>query len=292
VAAESGGGLDNFNASDAVLTNCTFTANAADRGGAIANDGSSPVIYNAVLWGDAAAGAGDEIHNGAASVPLVGYSDVAGSGGSDDWDAGLGTDGGGNVDADPRFADAEGPDGVPGTADDDLRLDGGSPAVDAGSSEDVPRDAADLDGDGDVEEPTPFDLDGLPRFIDDPGAEDTGRGPAPVVDMGAYERSAGRSCPADLDGDGHVGGRDLALLVGAWGPCGGCREDLDESGAVDLHDLLDLLHAWGPCGGDARGPARMSRSERRTIRKAIRSSVERKRVRRKVERRLEAARPR
>ena len=49
-------------------------------------------------------------------------------------------------------------------------------------------DAYDLDGDGNTSEPTPIDLDGLPRFVDVPGVPDTGAGTPPIVDMGAYER--------------------------------------------------------------------------------------------------------
>jgi hypothetical protein len=52
----------------------------------------------------------------------------------------------------------------------------------------VPADLADVDGDGDTFEPVPLDLDLNPRFADDPLVPDLGVGPAPVVDMGTYER--------------------------------------------------------------------------------------------------------
>ncbi|MBL9148244.1 MAG: hypothetical protein JNM94_06060 [Phycisphaerae bacterium] len=49
----------------------------------------------------------------------------------------------------------------------------------------------------------------------------------------------------DLDGDGAVGPADLALLLGAWGPCvAGCNADLDGDGAVGAADLGLLLGAW------------------------------------------------
>ena len=57
-------------------------------------------------------------------------------------------------------------------------------------------------------------------------------------------------CPADIDGSGDVGVKDLLFLLGAWGPCppkGDCPADFDNSGAVDVKDLLFLLGAWGPC---------------------------------------------
>jgi hypothetical protein len=51
--------------------------------------------------------------------------------------------------------------------------------------------------------------------------------------------------PADLDGDGAVDAVDLAALLSAWGPCGGCRADLDGDGTVSASDLAALLAAWG-----------------------------------------------
>jgi probable HAF family extracellular repeat protein len=55
------------------------------------------------------------------------------------------------------------------------------------------------------------------------------------------------NCPADLDGDNTVGGDDLGILLGAWGPAPGNAADLDGNGAVDADDLGRLLAAWGPC---------------------------------------------
>lgn len=50
--------------------------------------------------------------------------------------------------------------------------------------------------------------------------------------------------PNDINGDGHVNGADLALLLGSWGPCPGCPEDLNDDGVVDGMDLAILLGAW------------------------------------------------
>lgn len=77
----------------------------------------------------------------------------------------------------------------------DYHLAAGSPAVDSANNAVVPPDSSDLDEDGDTAEPTPFDLDGESRFIDDPNTEDTGE-PDPdypllgIVDMGACELGA------------------------------------------------------------------------------------------------------
>ncbi len=54
-------------------------------------------------------------------------------------------------------------------------------------------------------------------------------------------------CPADLNGDRDVNAADLALLLGAWGPCAGCAADISGDDQVNAADLALLLGAWGPC---------------------------------------------
>ncbi len=51
------------------------------------------------------------------------------------------------------------------------------------------------------------------------------------------------SNPADLDGDGHVGATDLAILLGKWGQSG--QGDINGDGTVNAADLSILLGAWG-----------------------------------------------
>lgn len=81
-----------------------------------------------------------------------------------------------------------------------------------------------------------YDLDAQPRVV---GAS---------VDLGAYEQALkSPACPADLSGDGTVGGIDLAMLLGDWGPCPGCAADFNGDGSVTGLDLAILLGAWGPC---------------------------------------------
>ncbi|MGA1394008.1 MAG: hypothetical protein ACO38W_12715, partial [Phycisphaerales bacterium] len=48
----------------------------------------------------------------------------------------------------------------------------------------------------------------------------------------------------DLDGDGIIGGSDLAILLGAWNSKGG-PADLDGDGIIGGSDLAILLSAWG-----------------------------------------------
>jgi len=141
-----GGGMYN-DSSDPILTNCTFSGNST---GSIAGDGggmynyrySSPTVINCIFWGNTAVGDCNEIYNSNYADPVFGYSDIAGSGGSGDWDANLGIDLGGNIDADPCFVDASDPDGNDGvfcTSDDGLRLkDYNSPCVDAADGDAAP----------------------------------------------------------------------------------------------------------------------------------------------------------
>ncbi len=56
------------------------------------------------------------------------------------------------------------------------------------------------------------------------------------------------ACSGDLDGDGSVGGVDLATLLSGWGGCtASCPADTNGDGVVDGLDLATVLSAWGPC---------------------------------------------
>ena len=57
--------------------------------------------------------------------------------------------------------------------------------------------------------------------------------------------SAVVNCPADMTGNGSVGGDDLAVLLGGWG--GAVTTDLNGDGTTNGADLAILLAAWGPC---------------------------------------------
>ena len=54
--------------------------------------------------------------------------------------------------------------------------------------------------------------------------------------------------PGDLDQDGEVDAFDLAILLGAWGPCppppAECPADLNDDGQVGATDLAILLGNW------------------------------------------------
>ena len=100
----------NDSASSPTLTNVTFSGNSATSyGGGIYNSSGSPSLANSILWGNSAGSDGAQIYRRSAASAT--YSDIQG-----------GWSGTGNLDADPLFVDADGADNVPGTADDNLRL--------------------------------------------------------------------------------------------------------------------------------------------------------------------------
>jgi hypothetical protein len=85
--------------------------------------------------------------------------------------------------------------GIGNTADDPLLVDPangdyhiapGSPCIDAADNTGVPPEIT-------------TDLDGNPRFVDDPNTPDTGNGDPPIVDMGAYEFQPELVITAKLD---------------------------------------------------------------------------------------------
>ncbi len=190
LASVSGGGMVNAGDGYPTVVGCAFSGNAAvSDGGAMVNTGGSySRVTNCILWGDTP----DEISNSGSTTSTIRFSDVQG-----DLPPGA-IDGGGNIDADPFFVDADGLDDVPGTEDDNLRLSPGSPAIDAADNTAVPIGVS-------------TDLDGNPRFIDDPYTPDTGNGTPPIVDMGAYE-SLGLCGNAVVDtGEGCDDGGESAI---------------------------------------------------------------------------------
>ncbi len=231
-----GGAIFNFR--DLTITNSTFAANTAiDIGGGIfaghipgdRDPDSVIAVDNCILWGNTGAGTTEQQQIGVGGPDVfVNYSCVEGLTGD------LG--GTGNIGADPLFVDPDGKDDIPGTEDDDLHLLSGSPCIDAADNTAVPKG---ID----------TDLDGNPRFVDDPATKDTGNGDPPIVDMGAYEFQV-VICPWDLNGNGTVGVGDLLILVGNFGPCDGeCPADFDGDGFVGVLDLLALIANFGECPG-------------------------------------------
>ncbi|UCD29901.1 MAG: right-handed parallel beta-helix repeat-containing protein, partial [Planctomycetota bacterium] len=156
--AGEGGGAGIMNHSHygtMTITNCTIAGNEADSGTAgiwIHNRISPATITNCIVWGNRSNWpSAPQIQVSTSPAPFITYCDV-----QDGWP------GEGNIDADPLFVDADGPDNVFGTDDDNFRLLGGSPCLDIGNNSAVPPSII-------------TDLDGNPRIINS------------TVDMGAYE---------------------------------------------------------------------------------------------------------
>jgi hypothetical protein len=173
-ADDDGGGAYNDFDSITSYSNCTFTQNTAGfSGDGMYNASSDPDILNSILWNNNGLSTSNQLAGGS---PVVDYSCLPGGWGSPN-----------NISADPLFVDPDGPDDIPGTLDDDLRLAAGSPCIDSGSSGLLPADTTDADLDGDVGEPTPIDVAGHARVL------------CGGVDIGAHESGIG-----DVDCDGSV----------------------------------------------------------------------------------------
>ncbi len=253
-----GGGV--YNSGNGLLdfVNCTLNANhAADRGGGLFVMSGQVNTANCIYHdnSDAAGGPMGEIDTeGPGATVDVNYCNVEGG-----W-----ATGDGNIDVPPGYRDIDGLDDIVGTEDDDLRL----------WLADTCNDAGDNDAVSDLG----VDLDGAPRRRDDPWADDTGNGGAPVVDMGAYEIAdcqpndtpddldiadgtsldddgngipdECQTCVGDVDGDGDTDQGDLGALLASYGRCAGDpgynpNADLDGDDCVGQADLGILLGDWG-----------------------------------------------
>jgi hypothetical protein len=185
-SAKTGGGINNQgdengqNGSSPKLINVTISGNSASgnnncRGGGIFNtESSSPHIKNSIIWGNTASSDPGICNDGTDSIPVISFSIVQGSRGNGGaWVSATGTDGGNNLDDDPRFV-----------ASGDYRLNTGSQAINAGSDGLYPADAGAVEAlagvtlsaeaKAAINAALGKDLDGNPRRQG-------------TIDMGAYE---------------------------------------------------------------------------------------------------------
>lgn len=159
------------------LTGCTIVRNTSEDMGAGIH--GNAVVRNCILWGN------DSNYGTISERQIYGstnvkYSFVEG-----------GFPGLGNISGTPGFVDANG---------DDFRLTLTSPCLDAGKN-------LALIG--------PRDLDFFPRRNDIPSVPDIGAGPAPVVDMGAYELGIGEPYLACLPLPNSTGEEALLSAAGS-----------------------------------------------------------------------------
>lgn len=232
-AGERGGAVyDDFN-SAIHLVNCTLVGNSAgDRGGAIhADQEGRPSLTNCVVWGNTDSTG----HSEAAQIAVAGGAAVVNYSCVEGWTGVLG--GLGNRGDDPLLMNPAGLDGLSGTEDDDLRLSGDSPCIDAGVNSVVT---------------VGHDLAGSARIV------------GMAVDMGAYEYKGPVGLVAHWTLDERSGlraydelGRADGVLVGnrRWRPyegrVGGALDfdglgDFVDCGAGSIFDLRDAVTvtAW------------------------------------------------
>ncbi len=192
VATGNGGGVSiSFGA--LTLINCTIANNIASSGGGVhVNDDLSGVtLSNCIVWDNAGGGVVLNDQNpGNLQEPTLSasYSNIQGTGGAP---------GNGNIDADPDFVSGA-----------NLRLNAGSPCIDAANSQLI---------DSFLE-----DVGGEPRGVNDPATVDSGVASLGlVVDMGCYELQAGceptAPCPGDSNSDNVVNLADLLEVLSNWG---------------------------------------------------------------------------
>ncbi len=167
-----------------------------------------------VLWNDFP----DEIVDSAGALTTVRFSDVQ-----------RGWPGTGNIAIRPRFVNG---------AEGNFRLRPRSPCIDAADNTAVPAGIL-------------TDLDGNPRFVDNPATPDTGvpggAGGDAIVDMGAYEFPCD---PCDMNCDGTVDALDIEffidLLFNGGEPCNTCTGDTDGNGTVDAGDIEGFIKCLFP----------------------------------------------
>jgi hypothetical protein len=256
--SRNGGGLYIHRAS--TLAGCTIAGNTATGyGGGVYGAGT---VANCILWSNTAEQAGPQL--AAVGAMTVTHSDVqagqasvfVGYGGPLTW-------GIGNIDVDPLFVDADGPDDGPDTwQDNEFHLSHGSPCINAGANSQAAM-ASDLT----ISNSTPVSLAmaDISKFA--------------VGDQVEYDGTRVLRTAVQVDVPTHTLMLDRALLVpsepgkvvncyGAGDLDGRCRVllgyvdmgayelqpfypgDLTGDGNVDVVDLLTLVDAWGTEEGD------------------------------------------
>jgi predicted outer membrane repeat protein len=160
-SSNRGGGIFNIAGSSLFLTNVTVSGNSAtNNGGAIDSDSSSLTIWNSVVWGNS---------NGIGSPATISNSIVQGGWG-----------GSNNQNVDPSFAGSG-----------DYRLNGGSPAINAGDSGSYPDTWAkwsSLIGDDEgITTEDDYNMYIAPHLGKDLAGHTRIQGTA--IDMGAYEKN-------------------------------------------------------------------------------------------------------
>ena len=189
--SRKGGAIATESDGKVVCINCILDGNLADSGAALANVDSGRIeIYHGAIVQNHANNLGGAIYNHQGTAVILnsiivdntasmGPANLAGMAAQVEVKHALSDEalpGPGNMVAVPNFVDADGADNVAGTPDDDLHIASNSVCVNSGNATMVPPDMHDANGNGDMAEAFPFDLDEQARI--------TGMAP----DIGPYER--------------------------------------------------------------------------------------------------------
>lgn len=205
--------LDSFSGTAYVFNSVFFRNSANFTGGMVCADGGC-MIRNSIFWGNSHQDSRSQYAQLYASTETaIDISNCIVQGWTGSWG------GVGNSGDDPVFVDPDGPDDIPGTEDDNLRLLPGSPGINAGSLSTSFLPATDLDGHA--------------RIL------------CGTVDLGPYEFGIG-----DFDCSQAVNLADFA----EWPTCmtgphggpyeGGCEAfDADADGDLDLLDFAGFSMA-------------------------------------------------
>ncbi|MBE7508495.1 MAG: VCBS repeat-containing protein [Planctomycetia bacterium] len=142
-SGEGGGFATDVTISNATLLHCVFFGNSSQQAGGGVYKGNEGFlrIYNSILWNNSDS-TGDPTSSqvySALTTVSASYNCIQGMPSTI-----LGT---GNIDLDPLFVDADGPDDVAGTNDDDLHLQGMSPCINRGIDSALSAPTTDYEGD-------------------------------------------------------------------------------------------------------------------------------------------------
>ncbi len=177
-SAEYGGGLYNAHAATVTLTNATLSGNSANYGGGLYNHGTATLANSIVAGNIAVNGPDDDIRTGGASTTTYSgvnlFSQVGAGDAQDIVETNLANIFA-SVGADPSTGVNSGLLADNGGPVETILILRGGPAQNAGDNSALPPDTLDLNNNGDLVEPLPYDARGENRIANG------------TVDVGAVE---------------------------------------------------------------------------------------------------------
>lgn len=229
-ARDNGGGIF-VRSVDSALSLCTFSRNGAlgAGGGLYLNSGSTADLSNSILWDNANDGVTDldaQLALGPGASANLRFCILQGMAPGSFYDA-------------PQWFNRNGDPLFVAPQLDDVRLNSGSPAIDSGSNALIARDVLDVDGDGNTQEPIPFDLASESRVFDHIPTPDSAPVAGVTVDRGANE--AGTDCNLN-------GFDDVLELPGNDCNSNGVPDDCDTD--CNGNGVPDTCEAGGQLGND------------------------------------------